>query len=114
MCKQNLPAVAMLASMQREKISTLSQRDQAYTALKKLLILQQIPEGERLREPRWADELRVNRMALREAFARLEAEGLIEKGDRTGYFVPVLSERDLREILRVRVVLENGAIEQIC
>src|SRR5688572_29272794 len=100
--------------MSAEVGAPVSQRDHAYAALKKLLILQQIPEGERLREPYWAEKLKVNRMALREAFARLEAEGIIERGDRTGYFVPVLSEEDLHEILRLRVLLETGAIELIC
>jgi DNA-binding GntR family transcriptional regulator len=91
-----------------------SQRDQAYLRLKRLLILQQIPAGERLRESEWAEKLGVNRMALREAFARLEAEGLIEKGAKTGYFVPVLDEDDVLEILEVRIMLEGGAISRIC
>jgi DNA-binding GntR family transcriptional regulator len=90
-----------------------SQRDRAYQALRRLLILQQVPDGERLREPVWAKQLGVNRMALREAFARLEAEGLIERGPKTGYFVPRLTADDLQEILEVRVSLEAMAIRRI-
>src|SRR6186713_1785708 len=90
-----------------------SMRDLAYQGLRRLLVLQRIPAGERLREPQWAEELGVNRMALREAFARLEAEGLIEKGERTGYFVPVLTDGDLDEIKYARVVLECAAIDLI-
>jgi len=90
-----------------------SQRDKAYLLLRRLLILQQIPEGERLREPAWAKQLGVNRMALREAFARLEAEGLIERGPKTGYFAPRLSDEDIHEILLVRAALEAMAIEGI-
>lgn len=93
---------------------TPTQRDRAYSGLRRLLIVQQITEGERLREPEWAQRLGVNRMALREAFARLEAEGLIVKGPRTGYFVPVLSAKEIREILDVRTLLECAAIERIC
>jgi DNA-binding GntR family transcriptional regulator len=92
----------------------LSQRDQAYTALQRLLILQKIPEGERLREPQWAKELGVNRMALREAFARLEAEGLIVRGPATGYFVPTLTSEDIAEIIQLRIALESLAIRQLC
>jgi DNA-binding GntR family transcriptional regulator len=91
-----------------------SQRDQAYHRLRRLLILQQTPEGKRLRESEWAEKLGVNRTALREAFARLEAEGLIEKGRVTGYFVPELTREDILEISEVRVMLEGGAIERIC
>ena len=90
------------------------QRDQAYHRIRRLLILQQIPEGVRLREAEWALRLQVNRTALREAFARLEAEGLIEKGPKTGYFIPVLTERDTEEVIEVRLMLEGGAIERIC
>lgn len=90
-----------------------SQRDKAYGLLRRLLILQQIREGERLREPEWARQLGVNRMALREAFARLEAEGLIERGPKTGYFVPQLGNEDIQEIMEVRAVLEGMAVERI-
>jgi DNA-binding GntR family transcriptional regulator len=93
---------------------TRSMRDLAYRGLRRLLVLQRIPEGQRLREPQWAEELGVNRTALREAFARLEAEGLIEKGERTGYFVPKLTQADLEEIKFTRVVLECAAIDLIC
>jgi DNA-binding GntR family transcriptional regulator len=92
----------------------LPQRDFAYRALRRLLILQQIDQGSRLREPEWADRLKVNRTALREAFARLEAEGLIEKGPTTGYFVPTLTDQDFREILQIRTLLECAAIDNIC
>ena len=90
-----------------------AQRDKAYQALRRLLILQQVQEGERLREPVWAKQLGVNRMALREAFARLEAEGLIERGPKTGYFVPRLTPEDIREIREVRASLEAMAIRGI-
>lgn len=90
------------------------QRDQAYHRLRRLIILQQVPEGERLRESAWANRLDVNRTALREAFARLEAEGVIQKGPKTGYFIPDLSGEDIGEIKEVRVVLEGAAIERIC
>src|SRR5688572_23103707 len=91
-----------------------SQREVAYEKLRRLLILQRIPEGERLRESDWAEQLGVNRAALREAFARLEAEGLIERTATTGYQVPILSDEEMREILRVRAILECGAIDELC
>jgi DNA-binding GntR family transcriptional regulator len=90
-----------------------SQRDQAYHRIRRLLILQQVAEGERLREAEWAKRLGVNRTALREAFARLEAEGLIEKGPKTGYFLPILTDEAIQEIIEVRFMLEGGAIERV-
>jgi len=90
-----------------------SLREQAYRRLRRLLILQQIPEGQRLRETEWAKRLKVNRTALREAFARLEAEGFVEIGLKTGYFVPHLTNKDILEVIEVRILLEGGAIERI-
>lgn len=90
-----------------------SQRDQAYHRIRRLLILQQVADGERLREAQWASRLGVNRTALREAFARLEAEGLIEKGRKSGYVLPVLTDSAIQEIFEVRSVLEGGAIDRI-
>jgi DNA-binding GntR family transcriptional regulator len=94
--------------------NSASQREQAYKALRRLLILQQVEPGQRLREPQWAERLGVHRSALREAFARLEAEGLIERGAQTGYFVPQLSESDLAEVMKLRVALECLAIDEVC
>src|SRR3990172_7914429 len=94
-------------------VEQLSQREQAYQRLRRLLILQQIPEGKRLRETAWSSRLKVNRAALREAFAQLEAEGFIERGPKTGYFVPYIRTEDLLEVCEVRLMLEGGAIERI-
>jgi DNA-binding GntR family transcriptional regulator len=91
-----------------------SQRRRAYDRLRRLLILQQIPAGERLREAQWARKLGVHRTGLREAFARLEAEGFIVAGPNTGYFVPNLSEQDVREVAEIRMALEGIAIDRIC
>lgn len=105
-----MPRIAVSTS--RGKL--LAQREQAHRELRRRLLLQKIPPGRRLGEPAWAKCLGVNRTALREAFARLEAEGLIEKGPQTGYFVPVLSEEDIHEILQTRLVVEVGAMEILC
>lgn len=91
-----------------------SQRERAYRALRRLLILQQIEPGGRLREPHWSQRLKVHRSALREAFARLAAEGMIRRGDRTGYFVPELTAVDLAEITKLRLALECLAIDEVC
>jgi len=100
-------------SLLRSYSDDTSKREQAYHQLRRLLVLQQIPEGTRLREAEWTARFHVNRSALREALARLEAEGLVTMGAKTGYFVPRLTLADIREILTVRVMLESGAIELV-
>ncbi len=91
-----------------------AQREQAYARLRLMLLLRQTPGGRRLREAEWAARLQVNRTALREAFARLEAEGLIEKGPVTGYFIPACGQREFQETVETRIMLECGAVERIC
>lgn len=90
------------------------QREAAYRKLRRLLILQQIPAGSRLTEAEWTGRLDVNRSALREAFVRLEAEGLLKIGAKSGYFVPELGADDVFDVLSVRLALEGAAIELIC
>lgn len=92
---------------------SVKQRDTACVELRRLLILQQLPSGSRLRETEWADRLGVNRMALREAFASLEAECLLERRPTGGYWVPTLDENDIHEIMEVRCCLECLAVERI-
>lgn len=89
------------------------QRERAYLQLREMLLLHRIPEGTRLRETAWADKLGVNRMALREAFARLAGEGFITRGEGSGYHVPLLTEADTLEIRRTRLILECGAIYEM-
>lgn len=89
------------------------QREHAYLRLREMLLVNRIPEGTRLRETHWSEELCVNRMALREALARLAGEGFIVRGAKTGYYVPKLTEADIREIRRTRLILECGAIAEI-
>ena len=96
------------------KDSLRSQREQAYDSLRGMLILQQVEAGKRLREPEWAARLKVHRSALREAFARLAAEGFIERGERTGYFVPRLRAEDVAEVTKIRLALECLAIDEGC
>jgi DNA-binding GntR family transcriptional regulator len=90
------------------------QRDVAYSHLRQLLILSQLTPGMRLREPEWATRIGVNRAALREAFARLEAEGMLERGPLTGYFVPRFSDHEIAEIVKVRLTLEILAVRELC
>ncbi len=102
------------ANLRPAPINERSKREQAYYQLRRLLVFQQIPEGSRLRESEWTERFEVNRSALREALARLEGEGLVRMGPKTGYFVPRLTSEDVQNILAVRIILEGGAIDAVC
>lgn len=101
-------------SQEAKQASKEVHRRIAYEHLRQLLILSQLTRGQRLRETEWAERLGVNRPALREAFARLEAEGLLVLGPKTGYFVPRLEDGDIDEIIMIRLMIETAAIEAVC
>src|SRR5262245_26633770 len=69
------------------------------------------PPGERLVEEDLAREMGVSRNLIREAFHRLETEGLIENDHYRGRSVIKLAPEDMAEILALRVTLECLAVE---
>lgn len=65
--------------------------------------------GERLVEAEIARQLGISRGPVREALARLRAEGLAFEEPRRGSFVAALSLDDVREIYELRAALEMRA-----
>jgi GntR family transcriptional regulator, gluconate operon transcriptional repressor len=66
-------------------------------------------QGEHLVEARIAEQLKVSRGPVREAFKLLRAEGLLEEEPRRGTFVVSLSPEDVREIYGLRAAIEGRA-----
>lgn len=66
-------------------------------------------QGEHLVEARIAQELKISRGPVREAFKLLRAEGLLEEEPRRGTFVVQLAAEDVREIYGLRSAIEGRA-----
>jgi DNA-binding GntR family transcriptional regulator len=77
--------------------------------LREAIVNLRLRPGEPLREAALAEKLGVSKTPLREAFARLEQEGLVETTSFKGAVVTGYSERDLREIYELRALLEGAA-----
>ena len=69
-----------------------------------------LPFGQALSEAAIAEKLNVSRTPVREAFARLEIEGLVRGEPQRGTFVFSVTQDELRAICDARVVLETGAM----
>jgi DNA-binding GntR family transcriptional regulator len=67
--------------------------------------------GARLREEEVGARLSLSRTPVREAFRRLEAEGIVEHRPRSGAVVRHLSQAELVELYEMRAVLERTAAE---
>lgn len=83
----------------------LPRRERVYELLRAEVLGGRIGPRERLAEVRLADRFGVSRTPVREALARLRADGLIERGD-GGFFVTVPNLPQLRDLYELRITLE--------
>jgi DNA-binding GntR family transcriptional regulator len=97
-------AAPLFAAPDRRKMT-----DRVYDQLRQAIVDLRLRPGEPLREVPLAEQLGVSKTPLREAFTRLEQEGLVETTSFKGAVVTGYSDRDLREIYELRALLECAA-----
>lgn len=90
-----------------EEDITLS--DQTTTALREAIVKGDIAPGEKLNEPRLAEQFSVSRGPLREAIRRLVAMGLVRHVPNVGASVVTLSLANITDLYDVREALEGKA-----
>ena len=86
-------------------------RDLVFTTLRQAILKGELLPGERLMEIQLADKMGVSRTPIREAIRKLEKEGLVTMIPRKGAEVAGISEKMLKDVLEVRMVLENLAFQ---
>jgi DNA-binding GntR family transcriptional regulator len=84
-------------------------RESAFTELRKMILSQEIKPGEKLNEKEVAEQLGVSRTPVREAFHKLELEGLVEIFPRRYCLVKGVTHSCIREIHLIRSQLEPMA-----
>ena len=89
-------------------------REVVFNTLRQAILKGELKPGERLMEIALAERLGVSRTPIREAMRKLELEGLVVMIPRRGAQVANITEKDLNDVLEVRIVLENMAIEKAC
>ncbi len=88
-------------SLKRENTENI-----VYEGIVSLIMNGKIQPGSRLVEQQIADELHVSRTPVRNAMRTLASEGLIEEAGHGGYSLFSLSRKDVRELYRVKSILE--------
>ena len=83
--------------------------DQAYFAIRGLIVSLELAPGDAIREPDLTAQLGIGRTPIREALRRLALERLVEVYPRRGIFVTTVDVRDLARLCEVRAVLEPEA-----
>ncbi|NLG57667.1 MAG: GntR family transcriptional regulator [Clostridiales bacterium] len=80
-------------------------RETTYETLKQAIVLGEIPAGTRLIETAYAESMHISRTPLREAFRKLELDGLVEYVARRGVVVSAFTLEDIEEIFSIRNAL---------
>lgn len=89
-------------------------RDVVFNTLREAILQGELIPGERLMEKQLAERLGVSRTPIREAIRKLELEGLIIMVPRKGAEVAKITEKDIKDVLEVRAVLEALAVKLAC
>ena len=84
-------------------------REVVFNTLRQAILKGELKPGERLMEIALAEKLGVSRTPIREAMRKLELEGLVVMIPRRGAQVANITEKDLNDVLEVRITLENMA-----
>lgn len=100
--------IARLKVLQRPE----SLSDRVYATLREYLRAGRVPVGQPLAEAALAAQLGVSRTPVREALARLAADGLLVSDGRS-FTVPALSDGDVEDIYALRFLLEPEALREI-
>lgn len=82
--------------------------DLVYQFVKDGIVDLRFAEGTFLTEGEIATALHVSRTPVREAFVRLQAEGLLELRPKKGAFVRPITLREFREVMELRLLVETA------
>jgi DNA-binding GntR family transcriptional regulator len=88
---------------------TVSLADQAFHAIRELIVTLELAPGAVMNERELIERLAIGRTPVREALRRLAQEQLVEVYPRRGIFVTTVDVRDLARLCEVRAVLEPEA-----
>lgn len=83
-----------------------------YKELERAIVTARIKPGERLITEELARQMGISRIPVREAIGRLEARNFLTVQPKKGTIVNELSERNLNEILEIRLMLECCAAKK--
>lgn len=89
----------------------MTMKEQVYITLRTLILNGKLLPGQGLVEAQIAPQLGTSKTPLREAFLRLEAEGLVTLSPRKGARVSKLSLRELSDCQYVRLTLKVAAFQ---
>lgn len=88
-------------------------REQVYDKLKEMIANGEIKPGERIIEVEYAERFNTSRTPIREAIRMLELEGFVEVNAKGGVIVTNITKKDIEDIYRIRIALEEIILEEV-
>ncbi|MGC1395768.1 MAG: GntR family transcriptional regulator [Coleofasciculaceae cyanobacterium] len=88
-------------------------KEQAYQALRKMILSGEFTPGQRLVEAQLARYLQVSRTPIREALGQLQRESLVMT-DSDGLHVATFSATDAEQLYECRIALERVSVNAAC
>jgi DNA-binding GntR family transcriptional regulator len=88
----------------------MSAADRAYVHTKERILDGEYAQGRLIGEGEVSDAVGVSRTPVREAFLRLEAEGLLQLYPKRGALVVPISAADVEDVMETRLLIEQFAI----
>ena len=92
----------------------LSAKERAYRHTKAGILDGSLPGGDLISEGQVAEALAMSRTPVREAFLRLEAEGLLRLFPKRGALVVAVSPAEVEAVLEARELVEGHALAKLC
>ncbi|KJF17672.1 GntR family transcriptional regulator [Acidithrix ferrooxidans] len=93
--------------------TTIPASIQAYDLAKHKILVGTFPGGELISEGEIADQLQISRTPVREAFLRLQSEGLLRLYPKKGAMVVPVSKQEIEMVFETRLLLERFAVEKV-
>ena len=112
--KENMSQETATKSDKTNTINRLNLSEQIANSLRDMIVQNQLPPGERIRERDICQKLEVSRTPLREALHKLASEGLIDLVPNCGAVVTAPNAEEIADMLQVLGVLEAFAGERAC
>lgn len=101
--------MALKTEQKQEQLKSLPQ--DLFNKLRDDILQNKIKAGEKLTEQRICQEYKVSRTPVREAFQKLELDGLIEIIPNRGAFVLGLTRQDIEDMYELRAAYESIAVK---
>ncbi len=92
------------------KLSSSELGLQAFEAVKRMILTQELAPGAKIVQERLAAELGISRTPLRSGLQMLEAEYLVESIPRRGVFVKTFTDQEIIDVFDCRIALECQAV----